>query len=199
MDVVRCDLADLDHLFHFHDADLAGRGGGRVEVARRQAELQVAALVGPVGLDQGDIGHERALHHIGLAVEFAQLLALGHHGAHAGLGEEGGNAGATGTQLLGQRALGREFQLQLAGRSEEHTSELQSPCNLVCRLLLEKKKNCTVTTPSRVTLRCLSCSHCAPSRYASRAAGGSALSPASCALTRPRSSSLALKVITAVS
>src|SRR5256885_12951276 len=28
-----------------------------------------------------------------------------------------------------------------AGRSEEHTSELQSPCNLVCRLLLEKKKH----------------------------------------------------------
>src|SRR5256885_6243658 len=27
-----------------------------------------------------------------------------------------------------------------AGRSEEHTSELQSPCNLVCRLLLEKNK-----------------------------------------------------------
>src|SRR2546426_5066664 len=27
----------------------------------------------------------------------------------------------------------------LRGRSEEHTSELQSPCNLVCRLLLEKK------------------------------------------------------------
>src|SRR5256885_9990072 len=26
-------------------------------------------------------------------------------------------------------------------RSEEHTSELQSPCNLVCRLLLENKKN----------------------------------------------------------
>src|SRR5256885_6180733 len=28
-------------------------------------------------------------------------------------------------------------------RSEEHTSELQSPCNLVCRLLLEKKKKYT--------------------------------------------------------
>src|SRR5256885_2372799 len=28
----------------------------------------------------------------------------------------------------------------LGKRSEEHTSELQSPCNLVCRLLLEKKK-----------------------------------------------------------
>src|SRR2546426_9313339 len=31
-------------------------------------------------------------------------------------------------------------------RSEEHTSELQSPCNLVCRLLLEKKKNTTSKT-----------------------------------------------------
>src|SRR2546426_7491947 len=30
-----------------------------------------------------------------------------------------------------------------AVRSEEHTSELQSPCNLVCRLLLEKKKHTT--------------------------------------------------------
>src|SRR5256885_7174180 len=29
----------------------------------------------------------------------------------------------------------------LSPRSEEHTSELQSPCNLVCRLLLEKKKS----------------------------------------------------------
>src|SRR2546426_1901360 len=29
----------------------------------------------------------------------------------------------------------------LSVRSEEHTSELQSPCNLVCRLLLEKKNN----------------------------------------------------------
>src|SRR5256885_8666606 len=30
-------------------------------------------------------------------------------------------------------------------RSEEHTSELQSPCNLVCRLLLEKKKKLVCT------------------------------------------------------
>src|SRR3989454_2443236 len=29
---------------------------------------------------------------------------------------------------------------ETGSRSEEHTSELQSPCNLVCRLLLEKKK-----------------------------------------------------------
>src|SRR2546426_5780166 len=36
-------------------------------------------------------------------------------------------------------------------RSEEHTSELQSPCNLVCRLLLEKKKNNTSDTISENT------------------------------------------------
>src|SRR5256885_13211032 len=36
-------------------------------------------------------------------------------------------------------------------RSEEHTSELQSPCNLVCRLLLEKKK-ATSTHPTRQLL-----------------------------------------------
>src|SRR5256885_12398967 len=32
------------------------------------------------------------------------------------------------------------YDLTIGHRSEEHTSELQSPCNLVCRLLLEKKK-----------------------------------------------------------
>src|SRR2546426_11133831 len=32
------------------------------------------------------------------------------------------------------------YELLSRTRSEEHTSELQSPCNLVCRLLLEKKK-----------------------------------------------------------
>src|SRR2546426_7784228 len=37
--------------------------------------------------------------------------------------------------------LGPQSRKELAHqRSEEHTSELQSPCNLVCRLLLEKKK-----------------------------------------------------------
>src|SRR5256885_8881468 len=40
------------------------------------------------------------------------------------------------------RARGPDDGHRLAAphRSEEHTSELQSPCNLVCRLLLEKKK-----------------------------------------------------------
>src|SRR5205807_3783401 len=41
------------------------------------------------------------------------------------------------------------FGAKLPGpRSEEHTSELQSPCNLVCRLLLEKKNQKNIWNPS---------------------------------------------------
>src|SRR5256885_13110086 len=36
-------------------------------------------------------------------------------------------------------------------RSEEHTSELQSPCNLVCRLLLEKKKKAKIISTHTAT------------------------------------------------
>src|SRR5256885_16910163 len=40
----------------------------------------------------------------------------------------------------GQAKQNNRLARRTQGRSEEHTSELQSPCNLVCRLLLEKKK-----------------------------------------------------------
>src|SRR5256885_8714793 len=53
---------------------------------------------------------------------------LGDHGV-----VEGRDAAALGIAGLHAQAFA-------LGRSEEHTSELQSPCNLVCRLLLEKKK-----------------------------------------------------------
>src|SRR5438094_4988664 len=44
-------------------------------------------------------------------------------------------------------------------RSEEHTSELQSPYDLVCRLLLEKKKQYHSMSPSRLTLQSESTHH----------------------------------------
>src|SRR2546426_11927875 len=48
------------------------------------------------------------------------------------------------SHLAGRPIVGTERETRqiqpVIGRSEEHTSELQSPCNLVCRLLLEKKK-----------------------------------------------------------
>src|SRR5256885_10998791 len=53
-------------------------------------------------------------------------------GHHVDLGVIPGNEFAVVPDLV--RCLNRH------GRSEEHTSELQSPCNLVCRLLLEKKQ-----------------------------------------------------------
>src|SRR5688500_19317740 len=51
-----------------------------------------------------------------------------------------GCAGAPGARS-GARPGGRAGHGGTRARSEEHTSELQSPCNLVCRLLLEKKKH----------------------------------------------------------
>src|SRR2546427_7723271 len=45
-----------------------------------------------------------------------------------------------GALALASHGPGAEFTAAVRGRSEEHTSELQSQSNLVCRLLLEKKK-----------------------------------------------------------
>src|SRR5256885_13132550 len=45
-------------------------------------------------------------------------------------------------------------------RSEEHTSELQSPCNLVCRLLLEKKKQIVDNYSAHQAIRVCHCFNC---------------------------------------
>src|SRR5256885_9974122 len=71
-------------------------------------------------------------------------------GAHARrLGRRGGGVRAG---LLGAPA-GRGDRDRDGGRSEEHTSELQSPCNLVCRLLLEKKKRILWRTSTLLSRR----------------------------------------------
>src|SRR2546426_9335080 len=58
---------------------------------------------------------------------------FGERGVHLAVHAHGGASG----QVVEDR---RGFLEEKRQRSEEHTSELQSPCNLVCRLLLEKKK-----------------------------------------------------------
>src|SRR2546430_10769940 len=62
-----------------------------------------------------------------------------------------GNRAELGARQQGDRVLDHQGQ-----RSEEHTSELQSQSNLVCRLLLEKKKNKLIRTSVRL---------CSPERY----------------------------------
>src|SRR5256885_3519759 len=52
--------------------------------------------------------------------------------------------------LPGQRVTSGRHVLERHPRSEEHTSELQSPCNLVCRLLLEQKKPTSSHVPQLV-------------------------------------------------
>src|SRR5256885_5162287 len=64
------------------------------------------------------------------------------------------------TALLHQKRPGgtdpRRRIARTADQIGEHTSELQSPCNLVCRLLLEKKKRRSSTRAGRLPTRCSS-------------------------------------------
>src|SRR5256885_12188995 len=78
-----------------------------------------------------------------------EIYTLSLHDALPIYGDE--RAGSVGDGVGGALRAVEDGHLAEAGpglqdgeRSEEHTSELQSPCNLVCRLLLEKKKqyNC---------------------------------------------------------
>src|SRR5256885_6973815 len=64
---------------------------------------------------------------------------LGDHGVQA-VAYMSRNRALTSTDRTHNLGITSVWEIPL-GRSEEHTSELQSPCNLVCRLLLEKKKN----------------------------------------------------------
>src|SRR5256885_5046557 len=74
---------------------------------------------------------------VGPRVDFVGEVAGGH--LACALGQLGDGAGDAAGQVEAE-----PHEREDDDRSEEHTSELQSPCNLVCRLLLEKKK----TNPS---------------------------------------------------
>src|SRR5256885_12490116 len=77
-------------------------------------------------------------------------LPISRVGARAGQGGGGRKRGVRPAprrpRPLPARREGPDQWRAPRGRSEEHTSELQSPCNLVCRLLLEKKNTVDVQT-----------------------------------------------------
>src|SRR2546426_5681413 len=64
----------------------------------------------------------------------------GHLGQTIWVKPDGKLVASVKEQSSGQTSLRIRLEGRKKERSEEHTSELQSPCNLVCRLLLEKKK-----------------------------------------------------------
>src|SRR2546430_11887803 len=70
------------------------------------------------------------------------LVSALHEGIGIALDLKGGRMFFTdlGGTVYSANLDGSDKKLLLTGRSEEHTSELQSQSNLVCRLLLEKKK-----------------------------------------------------------
>src|SRR2546427_6458258 len=71
---------------------------------------------------------------------------------------------ATGRRAIERRADPRVVRVPVEGRSEEHTSELQTQSNLVCRLLLEKKKSPARSSATRS--RRSTCRSPAPARTA---------------------------------
>src|SRR5256885_8934248 len=107
---------------------------------------------GLVGQQRGAVARRHQALHCVVVVQLDPCLRPG-----AACGEPfGGLARQPGATVVGDKRTGRkpggrdwprrlqgardEGQHLVVARSEEHTSELQSPCNLVCRLLLEKKK-----------------------------------------------------------
>src|SRR5207248_4178098 len=66
--------------------------------------------------------------------------SLGSEGARLGRGSSSLRSSESKTFTAHSSSVSCSIQILLAQRSEEHTSELQSPYDLVCRLLLEKKK-----------------------------------------------------------
>src|SRR5688500_9586634 len=130
-----------------------------VEAARKQAAnpfetLYTTNLVPANGrmivlaVDQGQIriGAARAL--LATAVKFLDMLSPADRTAFVSFPEPGVYVDFTNDKLKLKLAMERVVgnqqrytgKFNIGMRSEEHTSELQSPCNLVCRLLLEKKK-----------------------------------------------------------
>src|SRR6185503_11937507 len=116
MDAVRIERTDRHDLLDLRDANLPASRGREVEVAGRLAERQVAGFVRLPALDHADVRADAALEDVGFAVEILVLLALGDLSPDTGLGVEARNSRAARAHALGERALRREFDLDLAGQ-----------------------------------------------------------------------------------
>src|SRR5215470_10244616 len=105
VDLVGVDLPHLHQLLALDDGGLRRHGHQRGEVPGGLVEDAVAPAVGLPGADDGEVGAERLLEDVLLAVDGPGLLALGDLGADTGGGEEAADAASAGTDPLSQRAL----------------------------------------------------------------------------------------------
>src|SRR3989454_2992500 len=120
-----------DAIGHRHEGDVLQGARGREALRRPAVPAPHGALVvigDPVGAVDDEVGAE--VDQAANEVRKDQVVADRHTDAP-------------------ERGVDHERRI---ARSEEHTSELQSPCNLVCRLLLEKKKELIrIPVPARLT------------------------------------------------
>src|SRR5256885_14195068 len=125
----------------------AGQGAGQGEPGVVGALAGAASVAGVVSN-----ARQRSRSLVSAALQLGEQIegcgvwrALSGSGASLGGGTVGGDVvgevaaqpASSSAGSIGIRRSARQGQVRV--RSEEHTSELQSPCNLVCRLLLEKK------------------------------------------------------------
>src|SRR5256885_2553073 len=120
---------------HHLEAGAARRGDIKGTMHRRPPAPQIVVVhAGEV------VVHERiGVHHLDRGTQLGDGAVAAPQRLVGGEHERGSQA----LTLAEQRVAdgGGDRRVEQRRRSEEHTSELQSPCNLVCRLLLEKKKN----------------------------------------------------------
>src|SRR6266446_5913046 len=120
------------------------------EPVERRPELLAQALEAGIGSRYETVDLDQGVDPLGVLAgrhEGASEAEGGEGGEHAAAADIGGvfrrDQGAVPPGLLLAAMTDRQrvgaVGTGVAARSEEHTSELQSPCNLVCRLLLEKK------------------------------------------------------------
>ncbi|QTK82670.1 Hypothetical protein AT6N2_L1987 [Agrobacterium tumefaciens] len=115
-DMLRIDLAGGDDLRDLRNGSFRGHAHQRVKIAPGLVVDKVAIGVAKLGLDDGKVGLQPALLHIGAAVKLRDNLALRQFSAKPGRGVESRNARTARADALGKRALRHQFQLDFAGQ-----------------------------------------------------------------------------------
>src|ERR1700674_1209762 len=111
---VRIQFARFDQVLDFSDCDLGRGRHHRIKIARGFAVDEVTPSVALPGLDEGEVGFQRALHDVSAPVELARFFAVSDQCSDASGRKKCGNASAPGAYSLGKRSLGNEVEFHSA-------------------------------------------------------------------------------------